>query len=1094
MGFLGLRAVASMPVGIGSVRLFSASKEAVMCKRLFSDCRGLFSRWGVAGLLALVVFIPVPVRAQSALGTILGRVTDPSGGVVPNAQVTLRNVATNVSSATRTNGAGDYFFGNLIPGSYEVKISAKGFKSYVITAVVLSVDQTVRENAVLTVGSVATSVQVTAKLPVVQTDTSSVGSVIDSSQIQSMPLDDRTNIFGLLALAPGVQDAGTTARIAGDAWRGGVSETTDGASNLQLENEVLGAGFPSLDSIGEFKVIDSTGSAKYGTGSVAIVISTKSGTNQYHGSAFEYNRIAKLEAANFFATGLPKGPFVRNQFGGSLGGPIKRNKLFFFGSFEGLTFRTSTTRLGAMPTPALLNGNFSGLPPVIDPSTGLPFPGNQIPANRISSVSKALFPYFDTPNLPSTKPGGLGTNWIANVGTHQDNYRYEGRGDYDINQNNTLSVRYWNVRQLPNYFGGGTDKFGGVGEPEIDQNLAVNYTRILSPNLMNLASFGWDHIWDQRQPQNYTIQPGSVIPGIPAGLAGLGGLPAVGITGFTGLNDNPGSEDIQQTYQFSDDLTWVKGKHTFEGGFSFMHWQFFNEQNLSHGGFSFTGRYTKNPFADFLLGDLSSSSFPVAPLQATPANDRIGMYFQDSWKATPRLTLNMGLRDDLPTLYQNITGNMANWYPNLNQIVVLKGQYNASLFPTLPIVNGSSVGLNPGNYIGTDYNQLAPRLGFAYRPLSTTRLILRGGYGMYYNMEPWPFGSFETAVNPPFTGTENFEPAPGANPTLTFANPFPTGAGSVPSGVTISAYPKNYKYPLSHEWNLTVESQLSNTMSVRATYLGIETEHASQIFDINQPAPAPGPVQPLRPYQPFGPINLYETGQTANTQELQLSALRRFSSGLSFEAEYAWTKSLDSGGTDVTVPTDNRNIRLDRGNDPFIRQQYLVANYVYDLPFGRGERFLSSMKGPLNAILGGWETSGILTLASGLPYSVVFTSSIQGWPSNRANIVGNPAVSNPSLSEWFNPAAFAVPQPFTYGDSAPYSLFGPSFSDWNTAIFKQFSLTERYRLQFRAEFFNALNHPNFGNPNSNISVPSRVGTITSAGSPRDIQLGLRLSF
>lgn len=1065
-----------------------------MCKQCFSEGRGFLGGFGIALVLASFLSVPLSMRAQSALGSILGRVTDSSGRVVPNAQAMLRNVATNVASTTRTNSVGDYLFANLIPGSYEIKISAKGFKSYVITNVVLSVDQTVRENAVLTVGSVTTSIQVKAKLPVVQTDTSSVGSVIDSSQIESMPLDDRTNIFGLLALAPGVQDAGTTARIAGDAWRGGVSETTDGAENLQVENEILGAGFPSLDSISEFKVIDSTGSAKYGPGSVAIIISTKSGTNQFHGSLFEYNRVAKLEAANYFATSLPKGPFVRNQFGGSLGGPIKHNKLFFFGSFEGLTFRTSTTREGAMPTTALLNGNFSGLPPVKDPMTGLPFLNNQIPANRISSVSKALFPYFDTPNLPSNKPGGLGTNWIANVGTQQDNYRYEGRGDYDLNEDNTLSVRYWNVRQTPNYFGGGTDKFGGVGEPEIDQNLAVNYTHIFSPNLMNLASIGWDHIWDRRQPQNYTIQPGTLIPGIPAGFPGLGGLPRVAITGFNGLNDNPGSGDVQQTYQFSDDLTWIRGKHTFDAGFSFMHWQFFNEQNLSHGVFSFTGRYTGNPFADFLLGDLSSSSRPIAPLEATPANDRIGLYFQDSWKATPRLTLNMGLRDDFPTLYQNITGNMANWYPNLNQLVVLKGQYNPSLFPTLPIVNGSSLGLNAGNYIGTDYNQLAPRFGFVYRPLATTRLILRGGYGMYYNLEPWAFGSFETAVNPPFTGTENFEPTPGPTPTLTFANAFPTGSGTVPSGVTISAYPKNYKYPLSHEWNMTVESQLASSMSVRATYLGVETEHATQIFDINQPVPAPGAVQPRRPYQPFGPINFYETGQTANTQELQLSALRRFSNGLSFEGEYAWTKALDSGGTDTTIPTDNRNIRLDRGNDPNIRQQYFVANYVYQLPFGRGERFLSSLNGPLNAVLGGWQTSGIVTISSGLPYSVIFSSTLQGWPSNYANIIGNSHVSNPSLAQWFNPAAFALPQPFTYGDSAPYSLFGPGYSVWDTSIFKRFSLTERYKLQFRADFFNALNHPNFGNPNSNISVPSRVGTIASAGSPRDIQLGLRLSF
>lgn len=293
-----------------------------------------------------------------------------------------------------------------------------------------------------------------------------------------------------------------------------------------------------------------------------------------------------------------------------------------------------------------------------------------------------------------------------------------------------------------------------------------------------------------------------------------------------------------------------------------------------------------------------------------------------------------------------------------------------------------------------------------------------------------------------------------------------------------------------------MESQISSKMSVRTTYLGNEAEHFTQDFSVNQPPPAPGSVQPLRPYQPFGPIAFYENGLTANTQELQLSALRRFSGGLSFEGEYAWTKMLDNGGLNLwaSPPTDNQNIRLDRGNDASIRQQYLVANYVYNLPFGKRQRFLSTLSRPLNLILGGWQTSGILTLGSGFPYSVTFSSVVEGWPSGRANIIGNPHVAHPTLTQWFNPEAFTLPQPFTYGDSAPYSLFGPGYSDWDTSVSKQVSLTERYKLSFRADFFNTLNHPNFSNPASNISVPSQVGQITSSGNPRNIQFSLRLDF
>lgn len=1049
----------------------------------------------LVGISVLAFLAPMALRAQSGRGTILGRVTDQSGAVVPGASVTMRNEGTNISAERQTNNDGEYAFSNLIPGTYGVTVQQSGFESFSVNHIVLSVSQTVREDATLSVGQSVSRIQVSARAPIVQTDTSSVGSVVDTKQIQSMPLNGRSNIFGLLALAPGVQNSGRNALIGGATTQGSYNETIDGTSALNPENQNLGSAMPSLDSIAEFRVVDSMGSAKSGTGVVSITIVTKSGTNQFHGSAFEYNRVAALDAKNFFATGLPKPPFVRNEFGGSLGGPIKRNKLFFFGSFEGLTYRSSSTQEGAMPTQALLNGDFSGLAPIIDPETGQPFLNNQIPAARISPVSKAFSPYFDQPNLPSSSPAGLGTNWVGNVGIKEDEMRYEGRIDYAVNDKNQLSGRYYMIRFIPDETAGRTDKWGGQNSPSILQNYAIHYIRNISPSVMNSASFGYNRVWDRKESQNNNLDPTKLVPGLTSPLAGLGGLPSVSITGFTGLGDWAGSGDTQQTYQASDDLTWTIGKHLIQAGVSFMHWEFYNFQNPTLGSFSFTGRYTGNAFADFLLGDLAGSSRAIAPLSATPVNDRYGFYVQDDWKVTPRLTLNLGLRYDLPTLFQNTQGNMANWYPDSNQLVILKGQGDLSLFPNLPIIEGSTIGLGPGNYIGTDNIQIAPRFGLAYRPFKSSALVIRGGYGLYYQKIPWVFGSYELAINPPFSGEESFEPLSGLNPTLTFANAFPSGQGALPSGVSVSAYPVHYKYPMTGEWNFTIESQISSQTAVRATYLGEETEHLTQNFSINQPPPAPGPVQPRRPYQPFGPINFYENGLSASTQSLQLSALRRFSDGLSFEAQYAWTKVLDAGATlHGPIPTDNRNIRLDRGNDSSIRQQYFVANYVYDLPFGRGRRFLSHLSKPFDIILGGWQSTGILTLGSGLPYSVTFSSHVEGWPSSRADIIGDPQVNHPTLDHWFNPAAFAVPQPFTYGNSAPNSLFGPGFANWDTSISKQFLLTERYRLTLRADLFNILNHPNFGNPASNISVPSQVGQITSAGSPRNIQFSLRLEF
>src|SRR5581483_3405223 len=353
----------------------------------------------------------------------------------------------------------------------------------------LLVGQTVREDARLTVGATTTKVSVMATAPVVQTDTSSVESVIDSKQISMMPLDGRTNIFPLIALAPGVQGGAWgfyTPKFGGNTVEGSYNVRINGTDASESENEYIGIGDPSLDAIAEFKIVDSMGSAKYGTGAASVIMVTKSGSNEFHGTAFAYNRIKQLAARNFFATGLPKSPYIRNEFGGTLGGPIKKNKLFFFGSFEGLTFRSSSTSESAMPTTALLQGDFSGLPAIKDPSTGAPFPGNQIDPSRFSSASQFFVKYFDTPNLPSTAPGGLGTNYVVNLGTKQDEFRYEGRGDYTINDRNQLSVMWFDARYVPRVYPGWSPRFGGVTNPATYQNVAINYTSRLEPTLTNL--------------------------------------------------------------------------------------------------------------------------------------------------------------------------------------------------------------------------------------------------------------------------------------------------------------------------------------------------------------------------------------------------------------------------------------------------------------------------------------------------------------------------------------------------------------------------------------------------------------------------------
>ncbi len=1090
---------------------------------LFLFRRDWVGAWLGAALL-LSVLVPVSLRAQTGLGTILGRVTDHSGAVVPGATVTSRNEDTNVSSVTQANGAGDYVFPNLIPGNYEVTVKQQGFNLFTVSHIILSVSQTVRQDAELTVGSTATSVNVTAAAPLVQTDTSSVESVIDSKQIETMPLDGRTNIFGMLALAPGVQGGAWgmyVPKFGGNTVEGSYNVRIDGTDASESENEYIGLGDPSFDAIAEFKVIDSMGSAKYGNGSASVIMVTKSGTDQFHGSAFEYNRIKNLAAQNFFATSSPKSPYIRNEFGGSLGGPIKKDKLFFFGSFEGYTFRSSSTSETSQPTAALLEGNFTGLGTIYDPSTCNPgpcqaFDGNQIPNGRISAASQFFNKYFDTPNLATTAPGGLGTNYVVTLAQKQNEMRYEGRIYYNINSKKQITGMYFDAKYSPWNYPGSSAKYGAFENPKDYQNVAINWTSTLKPTMTNLVSFGYHRVWDLNVYQDAgKVDLHTLFPTLPVPPAGLGGLPAISINGFQGIYEGSSGSDNEQTMEFTDTLTWVKGKHLIEAGASWMRWKFTNSGLDDNGSFSFNGYYMSagqssaqnyNAFADYLLGDLSASNYAVLPVVGTPTNNRFGFFITDDYKATSKLTINMGLRYDVDTLYQNSPGNMSNFYPNLGELVTIKGTGVPNLFPGVPIVTGASVGLNSSNYIGTDHKMISPRLGIAYRPLGNSKLILRGGYGLYYTSIPWVWGSFQLVRNAPYTAELAFTPVSGLTPSLTFADPFPTGEGSNGAAVNPSAnaLPMHYRYPATHQWNFTAESQVSNNTSFRISYLGSESEHMTQQFNLNDPYPQAVPegesYQNLRPYQPFSYIDYWSNGLTSNTQQLQVSARRHFASGLQFEGEFSWTRMMDNGSyPEGPWVTDNRNLRYDRGPDAYVRPLNFVGNYTYELPFGKGKQFLGSASRAADLLLGGWQTSGIITIANGLPYSLSFDPTLPGWQSGyatnmRPDKVGDPTVSNPSRAHWFNPSAYAPSAPYTFGNSAPYSLSGPHFFNWDMGAFKTFPITERFKLTFRSDLMNVLNHPNFNNPNNDISQPNAGQVTWVSGNPRVVQFSLRLAF
>lgn len=1046
----------------------------------------------------LVLLSVVVLWGQQTRGVVLGRVTDPSGATVPEAKVILANEKTGIVTSAATSTQGEYTFTNVEPGSYRVTVSSKGFETSVVREVVVFVAQTVRVDVALKVGDLSSRVEVQATIPVVQSETSSVGNVVDGSQVSTMPLNGRGNMLGLMSLAPGVQRGNVNPLIAGGDWYGGANFTVDGVNNNDNANERGLSNFPSLESVAEFKVMGSGAPAEFGRGGAQVMLVTKSGTNDLHGSVLWFNRIRATSAQNFFSTGQPKAQFIRNEYGASLGGPIVKNKTFYFGSFEGLRSITARTNTFALPTAALKSGDFSNLTAIKDPwASGTPFANNQIPTSRISSVAAQLMKFYPNPNKAGTGTAGLGNNFTLNFPTVESNDRYSMRVDHNIDDQNKVTLRFFEARNGPyqNSVSGSTGTYGGwSGYGSAARSLLAGWTRILSPAAIHEVRFGYQRNLPYRKGQNLDFDPSKLINGDLAPLPGLGGLPTVSITGFKGLSDYGGSSEEDVSVELFDTVTVTRGRHTLKAGVEFQR-VMYRIAGTSFSTYSFDSRYSGQAFADFLLGAMSASTRPNKHSDRRPRNNRYNAFIQDDWAVTPKLTLNLGLRYEYAGLFTNANRDLSNFDPVTGKLVVLDGTPDSRWTAVLPAVNGSDIGVSAGNHISRDFTNFAPRFGFAFRPLGKTSLVLRGSYGIFYNAVTMNVWGTSVMQNPPFILTESFEPTTSSVPALTWTNPFP-GAGNIPSSPTVIALAKDFKTPYAHQWNLTMEHEVMKGTAVRASYVGNVGIHLHVAMPINDPASmAAGQVQPRRPYQPFGSITMYTSDRNSATHQLQLGTTRRVRHGLSFGAEYMWTRALGPNVTG-TAPMVFSNMRLDRGNLDSVIRHSLAINYIYDLPFGAGRKFMSSARGLTQKAVGGWQIAGISRISSGTPFSVTFNSSTLGWTSNRADVVPGAALypTEKSITQWFNTSAFKVPASFTYGNSARNMLFGPGSIDWDVSVFKNASLTERLNLQFRAEFFNILNHTNFGSPASNFSVSTTFGRISSAGSARNIQFGLRLEF
>jgi len=1071
---------------------------------------------GLVAILSIMGSWAPSVSAQSFTATLRGTVRDPSGAVIPGATITIRNVSKGWTRTTVTNESGDYVVTQLPADTYAVTAQATGFKTEVREGIVLQVGQEARLDFTLVVGELEERIVVTAGAPLVQSENAMVGNVIDEQKVKELPLNGR-EFWQLAQLAPNVFNPPQGSTL---GFRGGFNV----AGNPEVNNYFLLDGIdnndettmqpthrPSVDGIREFKVLTGVYSAEYGRHSGGqIIITTKSGTNEFHGTVFEFLRNDNLDARNFFLRG-PKPELKRNQFGFSVGGPIVRNHAFFFVTYEGLRLTEGVDRLGTVPTEKMRRGDFSEIAtPIRDPQTGQPFPGNRIPEDRIHRISRALLEFWPLPNQP-----GLANNYAFNSVRTQDQNQFSVRVDHKFSEANSFFASY-QFMQRENFEPSnplcGARVIPGFGctEPERTQHIAIVDTHVFSPRFLNEFRIGYNRIRTNRFHEDMAlgnmVQKLGLPQGGPDGLAGPEffntGLPQVRVSGFATIG---GPTNLPQgrrtnTYHIANSVTYTGGDHTLKAGADvkrFLFNSFFTQ--FGRGDFLFNGQFTGHAFADFLLGLLRSTSrAPGEPFSNTYTT-QAGFYVQDDWKVSPKLTLNLGLRYELNFPELERVNKMSSFDPKTGFVPVADGRLiNVDASGNLVTVGRSPLGRRLWRL---DKNNFAPRFGFAYRVFGDNRTVLRGGYGIFYNQIVAGNGLSPMFRGIPFRIRQTFINTP-ARLVATWERPFPSGVaagGFTPHGI-------NPDFPSAYvqQWSLGIQREVTADLLIDATYLGSKGTHLPLLFDINQPEPGPGPIQPRRPWPQWGNIFWRDAVGTSNYHGFSLRVERRFTQGLSFLASWTISKSIDLGAppstsgvgeADVQNP---RNLRAERGLSEFDARHRFVTSFVYELPVGRGRRWLSAAHPILDHILGGWQVTGILTLQSGRPFTVITTRDISNTGgANRPFVVGNPKVKKPTPDRWFNTDAFSdvlPPGVFAYGNAGRNILIADGINNLDLGLFKNFRLGEERRLQFRAEFFNVANHANFGIPERNraSSAFGRVNATTTLN--RQIQFGLKFIF
>ena len=1079
--------------------------------------------------LTLALLLPAGLMGQAVSGTIFGSVKDPSDAAIAGAQVRVRNAQTNYERAMTTTADGDYRFPSLPLGPYLLSVEHAGFGPFSQEGITLQVDQQARVDIVLRVGNVTEKVVITSEAPLINTTNAETAEVVERRRIEQLPLNGR-NFVQLIQLT-----TGTNTGAAGDQqsnlvinhFRGSAFFSANGMrtwyNNYMLDgvnnNEsAWNSGgiivLPVVDAIQEFKVSTGNFSSEFGRAAGGVVnVQTRSGTNEFHGNLFEFFRNSALDANDFFnnASNRSRPPFRQNQFGGTFGGPVAKNKLFFFTDFQGTRQSRGTTYLGSVATAAMRRGDFSNtrLGVIYDPATtraqgsGITrdaFPGRQIPQARMDTASLVYQGLMPLPNTGGTD--AIALNFINNPKWTRDGNQGDTRIDYNFGEKGTLFGRYSIDRAgqtFPNELTTPENPFGGGGRANVlrvgAQSAVMNGTYLLTPSLVLEARLGFNRYNFMGLPlgaDNALIDklklPGSHI------AENARSITALSITGLTAFGPTTGvpNSSIQNVYQWIFNLSWTKGRHSVRTGLDARRNQrnnyFISAQPT--GQFAFSPNFTSQTgvggggvgFASFLLGTPDSINRGVVNGRTGRRNSEWGAYVQDDFKVTKALSLNYGIRYELYQPWFEVGDRMS----------------------ALDLETGRVVFAGEGNKFGrglrtTDKNNFAPRLGLAWNTGGRPKVVVRAGYGLSF-VEEFGGNGTNPIQNPPGSTTQQLVYSATGLPVVRFSQGIP-----IPAPVSVTNPSGQYRQIAydavsanAQTWDLSLQREFGQGWLIDAAYVGAKGTHLLEVTDPNQAVPGAGAINPRRPLFALAPNVTTAVGMSVGNSiyhSFQLKVQRRFAKGFYVLGSYTKSKvigSVDSNFSNAVPGVSSfgqAQNALDRRAERSLSDtdvpQRLVVSYGWELPIFRKHR-----------LLGGWQLSGITTLSAGNPFDLVNQpSTLNNGGSQRPDRIADGRISDWSLERYFDIAAFRSPAPFTYGNAGRNVLRGPGVKTWDVSLIKDTQLTDRLRLQWRTDFFNASNTPQFNSPGNTIGTP-QAGQISSTrfATNRQIQLVMKLFF